>query len=290
VFELVTAECQPMWPLGDGSCAFGPFGTQDLIGLEFEELLDNATQISKRHVLDKFVTGIGLGTFNEEYCAHQNAPNEVQNTTSSYNSQVKIRNRPFPDWAVPPTFVRFFEPIIVQVSVDAGANIRPDIDSVELIFTNADTGEVLQNNKFNKADKAALMEFEWSPFYDDVHFCSWYEQDQCEVFYEGNRTSTPYATNVILPQLADLCQTSQPGNTDHFSFLPTRWIEGFNVPRVGVEIRTVSVLRYCGGAADAPEHTDRRRLGATPPLLRARTRCSPRKTWPTYSSSPPSSS
>ena len=42
------------------------------------------------------------------------------------------------------------------------------------------------------------------------------------------------------------CPEWSANHTDHFSFLPTRWIEKFNVPQVGVEIRTVSSLRYCG--------------------------------------------
>lgn len=245
--------CKPFRSTSSGGCALDPFNPQSIHNLDILEIVDNVTMTAVVYTHPTIPTSMSLITFSESTC-NPLTPYTVLDITDQYASTVKIRNRPNPNWTTDPVDIKFYEPIIVQVSLDEGnddLNGELHISTVEFILTDPADDSVVAKYHFNKGDKEVLMQQDWSSFYDDVHFCTFHDEvtNTCESFYNGVRLN-PYITANILPQYDDVCQTGvlQSTKRDHFSIIPNNWFVGLTIPTVDIAVNIVSHIKICDGS------------------------------------------
>jgi hypothetical protein len=253
VYELRTSECKPLLSTSVGHCVFDRYKPHKLYDLDVEQLVDQSSQISTVTVIPTIDTTVEYEVWSGEVC-NTNVFNSVVNVSDQYQSIMKIRNRPWPDWENEPQRLNFFEEIVVRVELNStgaeGSRSEIQISTVEFILFDSNTRELITTYVFNKGDKERLLDREWTLYYKDVHFCSYkYENGTCAPFYEeGSTRVNNYTRDNLLPQIADLCQTGENSTiNDHFTFRPLNWFKSIKAPLIDIEIRVTSLLTVCDG-------------------------------------------
>lgn len=245
IYNLRSTICRSIIPSQGGGCTVDRYFTHTIYNMVVREIADAGTGTSFIDDYGPVPTPIGITTFIGEICTMVDDFSE-SSVNDQYTSVVKVRNRPNPDWDNTPLFVSFFEPIILEVSLENGGNgtaTQLEISNIELIVKDDATGAIINKYHFNRGNKLALLGYSWSPYAKDVHFCS----SSCGQFYDDNANyTTPYITSVLIPQLFDLCQLSGDiSSKDYFSFSPNVWLEGLNYPVLSLEINTLAILKQC---------------------------------------------
>jgi hypothetical protein len=253
IYEMKSSICMPLLNVQDASgdeCAFDDSFSKTLHDMSITQIIDEGTFVSATTEFLVLPTALTYELFNSTYCLVGGTGSGVVNTTSELQSNVKIRNRPYPDWEDQPTSIQFYDDMIIQVELEnvpvGGTQIH--ITSVVFRMYDPDTGGKINEFIFNKGDKERMHRMGWTRFYDDVHFCShMYHNGTCDVFYNTDTTRVnDYTLSNIIPQLQDVCQMDQVATVnDHFSFSPSKWFKGLTIPTIGVFVDVTSLLVVC---------------------------------------------
>lgn len=240
IFQLTSNVCRQVVPIQGGGCSVDRFFTNTIYNFNIKSIiLGIGTALI--HEFSPIPTPLGLYEFPQEVCDLYNEF-ESHNVNDQFVSIVKVRNRPSPDWLHDQAYISFYEPLMIEVSLEDGTNgTETDLEivSVEIIVRD-DDGELINKLVFNRGNKIELMGYSWSPYYKDVHFCA----DTCFRFYTNH--TTPYVEEVIYPQLFDICQyAGDTSSKDYFSFFPHIWFEGLALPTLNIEIKTIAVIQVC---------------------------------------------
>lgn len=252
-FVLSSTDCRPSLVNDDGDCIVDRFTENDIYDLEFT-IGSDTVEVAGTTSETAFKTGLENARFAGSECTAP-ANTVIENVTDSYTGTVEVRNLPNPNWGVE-TDVKFYDEVILEMTIDAGSLTATElqIQSVTVTLEDPnDPGVTIAQRVFHKGDKVALEEFQFSPYYDDAHFCSWHDPDNtCPVFYEvGSDRVNAFFTSDIQPRLADVCQTSgDSAITDYFSFNPTNWFASLAVPEIAVTFDVLATIEYCDGRSN----------------------------------------
>jgi hypothetical protein len=264
IYTVKSSVCMPLLSFSGATtseCAFESSFSKTLFELDVTQIIDPVTQVSGTKEFPILTTALGYEVFDDVFCVVGGGGTGVTNVTSQFQSVVKIRNRPYPDWDTPPTTIKFYEDMIIQVELpESGASQTSQVHITSVVFHiyHPDTGLKINEFTFNKADKEVLHAMDWTRFYDDVHFCSYqYTNGTCEPYYTvGTGRVNDFTLYNIIPKLHDVCQTDQNSTiNDHFSFSPSKWFKRINVPKVDVEMAITSVLVVCNTGSRRLETT-----------------------------------
>lgn len=245
IYRFKSSICRPLIAV-NGGCSVDRFFTHTVIDFAVREVVDSGTGTAFVEDFGNVPTPIGLEVFTGDICTIEEEFEELF-VTDQVTSTVKVRNRPNPDWNEEITVLSFYDPLIVQVSLDDttdnSTSSNLEINSVEIIIRDSVTKEIINKYYFNRGNKLSLLQFSWSPYYKDVHFCN----SLCGNFYLDNpNTTTVYSQSTIEPQLFDICQTADyVSYKDYFSFMPYIWFKNLDRPTVDIEINTISKLQTC---------------------------------------------
>jgi len=266
VYEFESSLCKPLLSLttgADAQCAFDSSNSKTLLDLDVEQIIDDVNQITGIKHFPVLLTPLNLDIFSGAVCdTILSNPNPV-NVTEQYASLMKVRNRPYPNWDVIPSSLNFYNDLIFRIEIlDTIAGvIELHIKTVIFDIFDPDTGEQINRYTFNRGDKELLHKNEWTRYYDDVHFCRYdYPNGTCAPYYEvGSDRVNDFTELVILPQLFDVCQTDYTTTiSDHFSFSPSKWFRGINIPSVDIKVVVHSEVKNCD-----ENQTGRRLSGVT---------------------------
>lgn len=258
VYEFVTISCMPMYLIGSNRCVFDRLHEFVIYDLDIEETIDPVYDVSLVHSFPELDTSLEYQSFDHEYCDPP-ANTEIVDVSDQYTGELKVRNRPGPDWGTEPDpgDIKFYDDIIMQMDlVDAGALVKTEIQfvTVDVRIEDPATSETIAEFRWNKADKIVMHEFTWTRYYDDVHFCSYHNasDNTCEAFYEpGTARVNDYITNVIPGQLPDICQVSVDTTIkDYFVVNLSKWFKAVNLPFVNVHSVGTAVLNLCDGSSN----------------------------------------
>lgn len=247
IYTFVSTECRPMYVTEADTCVTDRFN--DNVLREMGIIVTTAgTPVT--HDFDAFNSALENTEFDIENC-YDPANFTAVNVTDTYSPTIVVRNREFPDWETDPAFLAFYDPIIIQLSVDAGdlGASEVQIQTVTVTIKDPSTDVVVAQQVFNRIVKEALNNFDWTSYYTDAHYCTHHNTDNtCEAFYLAPRVNIDYGT-LIQPSIADICQiTITNSSTDYFSFDPELWFTDFQLPLLDINIDVVATINLCDGS------------------------------------------
>lgn len=257
VYVLESTLCKPLLSVNgqtDDICAFDGTDSKSLLDLDVSQIIDDINQISGTKEFPALPTALNFDLFSGVTCnTLLSNPNPV-NVTEQYDSSMKVRNRPYPNFDVVPTRLNFYDDLIFRIEMTGstgGGQVELHIKSVIFDLFDPETGSPINRYTFNRGDKEIMHANDWSRYYDDVHFCKYeYPNGTCAPYYEaGSDRVNPFTEVNILPQLFDICQLDFLDTvSDHFSFNPAKWFRGINVPAVDIKVTIHSEVVTCGGS------------------------------------------
>lgn len=176
------------------------------------------------------------------------------NVTDTYTATLTARNLPNPNWGTEPNFVAFYDQIILQMVLDDGGTLTSSdfqIQTVTVTVRDPSDDEIIAQKTFNKGDKEILHPFDWTGYYDDVHYCTYhYSNNTCPVFYESGSERINDYFPTLSPLLPSICQTAIDNSTsDYFTFNPPNWFTSPQIPTVDIEFYVVGTLHLCDGSS-----------------------------------------
>lgn len=250
MYVFKSTECRPVFITTDEeSCVVDRFNDNILKEMG---VVVTTNSVPVTHNFDIINTVLENVLFNISYCE---APANVNatNVTDTYSATLTARNLPNPDFGTDPPFIAFYNELIFQMVVDAGTLTSSDfqIQTVTVTLRDPADDSVIAKKVFNKGDKEILHNFDWTHYYDDVHFCSYhYSNNTCDVYYNPitDRVNDFY-TSTLASRLASVCQTSIDNSTsDYFTFDPPNWFLSPQLPTVDINVNIIAVLNLCDGS------------------------------------------
>lgn len=267
VYVLRSTICRPLYLTEDRSCVFDRNEVNTIGNLVVTHTITTVPDVSDTVTFDTFNTALRFVRFPESDCT---APTNVDivNVTDSYKSNVKIRNRPNPNWGVEPDFIRFYEDTIIELSLSADSpdmtTTELQIISVRVVLTNPDGNSHIAQYTWNKADKLVLHTMDWTRYYDDIHYCTMHiqENNTCPVFYDpGSERVNAYTSANLLSQMDDLCQVPADNEEkDYFTVLFTNWFKGIAIPTIDIDVYVTAIVNDCSGDYARRMLEDKRRV------------------------------
>lgn len=253
IFE--SSLCKPLLSITGGTatqCAFDSSDSKTLLEMDVEQIIDDVNQILGVKEFPVLLTPLNLQVFDGTVCdTLLSNPNPV-NVTEQYQSIMRVRNRPYPNWDVVPTKLSFYDDLIFRLEILDTVEGAVEVHIKTIIFDifDPETGNKINRYTFNRGDKELLHVNDWTRYYDDVHFCRYeYPNGTCAPYYEsGSGRVNDFTELVILPQLFDVCQTDYTASiADHFSFSPSKWFRGIQIPSVDIKVVVYSEVVNCDG-------------------------------------------
>jgi hypothetical protein len=134
------------------------------------------------------------------------------------------------------------------------------IKTATVTLTNPITNEAITSYVFSATDKAAFMDYSWTPYYRDPRFCGWYDSaggaDKCKDFFiDGVRSNGYHDTAWIDEVMPKECQVTNTtvgeeddNNTDFFIFTPREWFRDNTQGYVEMKIQVTAVVHKCTDA------------------------------------------
>lgn len=249
-YVLKSVECRPLYVNDDEDCVFERFGENVIKGLAVtvtKDSVDNSVQM-----LD-VETALENARFDMSNCEAP-ANVDIVNVTDTFVGVVDFRNQPNPDWSDANAIVRFYDEIVVQLSVDVANQAATELQIQRVMITIEDPenpGVTVAKKIFNKGDKVLLHSYDWNNYYYDGHFCRYhYNTNQtCEDFYAaGSDRINPFYTSDTSLRIAGLCQTATDTTSlDYFTFDPSLWFAALQLPQISVKIDALGTMVYCDG-------------------------------------------
>jgi len=249
-YVLKSVECRPLYVNEDEDCVFERFGENVIKGIDVtvtKDSVDNSVQM-----LD-VETALETARFDMSNCEAP-ANVEIVNVTDTFVGVVDFRNQPSPDWSDPAALVRFYDEIVVQLSVDVADQTATELQIQRVMVTVEDPenpGVTVAKKIFNKGDKILLHEYDWNNYYRDGHFCRYHDPatQTCENFYEtGSDRINPFYTSDVSLRIAGVCQTAiDTTSLDFFTFDPSLWFAALQLPQISVKIDALGTMVYCDG-------------------------------------------
>lgn len=252
----------PIYELVNGGCSLESLNRHILYDIGMEEYNYGQALQTVTHNVIGMDTTLEVEEFSSDKCTTPD-DNILVNVTDSYTSVAEIRNTGT-DWNLPPGDQVFYEPVIVRLKLTDSNLVSTEIQIVSLDINVVDpsTDNVITSYVFNKGDKVALLDADYTRYFDDVHFCSYHDEDQstCEPFYQDHgERNTDYINNTIIPELPTICETNiDDSNEDYFTFTPTKWFLDINIPVVRLDVTVTSVIVDCSGPSSRRLLSDNR--------------------------------
>lgn len=254
-FVLKSTDCRPSFVNDDGNCIVERFSENSIRDLEIT-VGSSVITVAGTTSEDDFETGLENARFPGSDC---DAPANIiqQNVTDTYTGTIKVRNLPTPNFAVEPTSIKFFDELILEMTIDASDLTFAELQMQSLTITIEDPnspGVGIAQRIFHKGDKLLLHDYDWHGYSTDAHFCTYHNTNNtCPVFYqEGTDRVNAFYYSDLQARIADVCQTT--GDTsikDYFTFDPTEWFESFQLPEVTVVIDIIATVEFCDGRANS---------------------------------------
>ena len=254
-FELASTMCERIYTdLTETGCVFDRNDGYVLNGLSVEEVGNPYSPTSIIHTIDTLDTDTELVIFPSSDCFTPDYLTFV-NVTDSFNFELKAKNLfsggPTPDWTTPTPFsLDFFSEIVLRLAItDAGAFATSDLQIEKVEFLVKDSGVTLTKLAFDRSDKASLMKFIDTNYFEDAHFCRFYDgtTKTCDPFYDTNTArSNSYVAGTLLGRLDEICQKPVDAtNIDFFTLLFTNWLGRINTKSLVIEGKVTATLRDC---------------------------------------------
>lgn len=252
-YTLTSTDCRPSYVNDDNNCIVDRFTENSIYNFDVTIGTDIVT-VGGTSADNVFQTGLENARFDASKC---DAPANIviENVTDTYVGTIDVRNLPSPDWSVPED-VKMYEEIIVQMEIDSNAVSFAELQ-IQSITVNIedvnDLGTIIAQRVFNKGDKLALGQYDFSGYYDDAHFCTWHDSSDntCSPYYDGARIN-PFYTNTLSSRINDVCQTAVDNTIkDYFSFNPSNWFKTLSLPELKVSFDIISTIEYCDGRSNS---------------------------------------
>lgn len=251
MYVFKSTECRPSYLTSDEqSCVVDRF--EDNLLKEMGVIVTTDGN-DVTHNFELINTALENKLFPASYCDAFGNINAT-NVTDIYTATLSIRNLPSPNWETDPAFIAFYDQLILQMVVDDGGTLSSSdfqIQSVSVIIRDPSNNDIIAQKTFNKGNKLALHNFDWTNYYDDVHFCSFhYDNNTCDVWYEsGTNRINDYFTSTLEPLLPSVCQTAIDNSTsDYFTFDPSLWFTSPQLPEVKIDFSVIATLYLCDGS------------------------------------------
>jgi len=255
IFVLKSSQCEPIYIADDGTgCVFDRNDVYLLNELSVTEVGNPYSPISYTHIVDPLDTNTETITYPLSHCT---TPDYLQfvNVTDQYNYEVNIENVATADWTIQEDIVDLFQELVVRLRIIDGpafTNQDLQINTVKLTVVDGVGGAELSQFTFRLNDKVALMSFSGSEFYEDAHFCRYFDNDACTPFYDtATSRSNPFVVSTLAPRLDDICQrTVDDTKTDFFSFLFPTWLERVDTSSLVLNIEVTARLQVCNSISN----------------------------------------
>lgn len=193
----------------------------------------------------------------------------VSDVTQEYGAQLILE-----DYNQQTANLNLNNPIVARVELTntdlaETTGVSVVVNDLVVTLTAATSGTVFRR-VYTQADKIANMQFDFSPYEQDAHFCRIYQSagETCDRFYRQTSNPAEYATNnwnAFLQTLFDVgpsgffvtdaagrkyrgCQDLAVSAADSFVFTPSDWIFGEFPENTGtMEVEATAYLRTCAG-------------------------------------------
>ncbi|GBG29804.1 Hypothetical Protein FCC1311_060242 [Hondaea fermentalgiana] len=262
-----TRECSKIYTTQDGECAFERTDLNYIDNLVFQEFLDASFYLTHRTA--RIETNLEYTEFAVDQCS---APDNraLINVEDEFPSSIGVRNYyqgVGVDWDNT-TQIRFDDKVMIRMSAGEAAGV--EFDDLELFIKNVvvtlreptDDNDLIAQMSFNVAEKAFFLNTDWSLFYEDPVFCSYYESgdeaERCQSFFENGRTNALNADGESLSSsnVAHICHKEgavagweDSRNIDYFVFDPKVWFADlYSRAYLRVDITATAVIHSCGAS------------------------------------------
>ena len=194
----------------------------------------------------------------------------VSDVTQEYGAQLVLE-----DYNEQVSSLNLNNPIVARVELTntdlaETTGVSVVLNDVIVTLTAATSGTVYRRT-YSQANKITQMQFDFSPYEEDGHFCRFYDasSETCERFYNQTDEEAAYADNhwnAYLQYLYDVgpsgffvtdadgrkyrgCQDLAVSGADSFVFTPSDWIFGEFPENTGtMEFQVTAFVRSCSGA------------------------------------------
>ena len=201
-------------------------------------------------------------------CAGIIAP--VSDVTQEYGAQLILE-----DYNQQTASLNLNNPIVARLELTntnlaETTGVSVVLNELVVTLTEAVSGTVYRRT-YSQSNKIVQMQFDFSPYEQDGHFCRFYDvpSTTCERFYNQTDNAAEYADNhwnAYLQGLYDVgpsgffvtdaadrkyrgCQDLSVSGADSFVFTPSEWIFGAFAETTGtMEVQATAFVRSCAGS------------------------------------------
>ena len=257
---LETSQCERIYKnTAETGCVFDKNDRYVIYDLDITETGNDAYNGTKSHNIANIDTIADITTFDLADCTTPDFITLVD-VTDTYDGILAIQNIPTADWDTPAE-VTLRDELVMRIGISDAldfSTIDLQIKSIQFTLTDVVEDTELVQLSFSVQDKLNLMGFSSNNYYEDAHFCRYYNDDEsCSRFYKtGTDRTNTFVESTLLGRISDICQTGvDTTRFDFFSFDPDTWLRGITAPVIRVDYTVVAKLEVCNGTIEA------RRLG-----------------------------